>query len=141
MQKWRKENPEKVKAILKRFKEKHPEYQKYFKEKQLEYQKTHRKQLKDKYGLGAGTVSRYGFSLALQVYEKFNRKCSICGDVNDLTIHHLDGNGRNHEEKGLFVNNKLNNLVLICRRCHGSIHGKEGKGIKKSKRKGSDLSE
>ena len=69
--------------------------------------------------------------IGLVVYDKFERKCSQCGGENDLTIHHLDGNGRNNEESGLPVNNELDNLILICRRCHGSIHGKQGGRPKK----------
>jgi predicted HNH restriction endonuclease len=47
------------------------------------------------------------------------------GEVNDLTIHHLDGKGRHNAERGLEVNNSSNNLIVLCRKCHGSIHGKE----------------
>lgn len=90
-----------------------------------EYQRKRIKEKKDKYGLGAGTIGRYGFKLALYIYEKFDRKCVRCGSMNDLTLHHLDGKGRNNAEKGLPVNNKIDNLILICRKCHGSIHGKE----------------
>ena len=79
----------------------------------------------EKYGLGVGTVARFGFKLALEVYDKAERKCQKCGEVNNLTIHHLDNNGRNNEEKGLPVNNDIKNLIVLCRRCHGSIHGKE----------------
>ena len=84
------------------------------------------KEIKDTYGLGAGTIARYGFKLALEVYETAERKCDICGEENDLTIHHKDRNGRNNERKGLLANNNINNLQLLCRKCHGSIHGKQG---------------
>jgi 5-methylcytosine-specific restriction endonuclease McrA len=88
----------------------------------------------EKYGIGLGTLQRYGLKTGLAVYDKFKRKCSRCGEINDLTIHHLDRNGRNNQEKGLPINNEIDNLILICRRCHGSIHGKEGKGIPKKKK-------
>ena len=98
-----------------------------------DYNKIYRDKYKQ-YGLGAGTIWRYGFKLSLEVYERANRKCQKCGEVNDLTIHHLDGNGRNNAENGLSVNNEIDNLILICRRCHGSIHGKEhGKEYRKKK--------
>ena len=32
------------------------------------------------------------------------------------------------------MNNNINNLIVLCRRCHGSIHGKEGQGIKKTRK-------
>lgn len=83
------------------------------------------KKIKDDYGLGSGTIQRYGFRLALKIYEKFDRKCSNCGEENDLTIHHLDNNGRNKLEMGQEQNNSEDNLVIICRRCHGSLHARE----------------
>lgn len=97
-----------------------------------DYNKIYRDRYK-KYGLGAGTVWRYGFKLSLEVYEQANKRCQKCGDVNDLTIHHLDKNGRNNVENGLSPNNNISNLIIICRKCHGSIHGKEhGKKYKES---------
>ena len=92
-----------------------------------EYKKEYYNKIKDKYakyGLGVRTIERYGFKLALRIYDKYNHKCVKCGSKNDLTIHHLDNQGRNYENKGLKPNNTENNLILICRRCHGSIHGK-----------------
>jgi len=101
---------------------------KYQKEHYKKYYNEHYKELKDKYGLGAGTIMRYGFKTALFIYEKFDRKCVKCDSVDDLTIHHLDHKGRNYIEQKLKPNNSLDNLILICRKCHGSIHGKEGGG-------------
>jgi len=108
--------------------EKHPDYKQSPKAGEK-----WRKKIKDHYGLGAGTILRYGFRLALKIYEKYNRKCSKCGSENDLTIHHLDNKGRNYVNKGLKANNDEDNLILICRKCHGRIHGKQGKGIKHKK--------
>lgn len=88
-------------------------------------EKYSRKEIKEKYGLGAGTVGRFGFKLALEVYEKCDRKCIECGEVNDLTIHHLNGKGRNFANKGLKPDNNLNNLIVLCRSCHGRLHGKQ----------------
>ena len=42
-------------------------------------------------------------------------QCQECGDYHDLVIHHKDINP---------VNNDLSNLILLCRSCHGRIHGK-----------------
>jgi 5-methylcytosine-specific restriction endonuclease McrA len=110
----------------------HPEYNKTYKNEYMKkYNPEYHKKIKDKYGLGMGTVKKYGFKKALFVYDKFGRKCVQCGEENDLTIHHLDHKGRNFVNKGLKPNNNTNNLIILCRRCHGSLHGKEGKGIKK----------
>ena len=92
----------------------------------------YQKECKKKYGLGAGTIVRYGLKTALEVYDRAKRKCQKCEEENDLTIHHLDNNGRNNEEKGLPVNNNSKNLIVLCRRCHGSIHGKETMKTKRS---------
>ena len=52
--------------------------------------------------------------------------CVICGMTNDehlelfdreITIHHIDGSGRNTEDK----NNDLDNLETLCLKCHGRI--------------------
>ena len=80
---------------------------------------------KDKYGIGSRTISTFGLKLALEVYDRAKRKCEKCGEENDLTIHHKDGKGRHNQERGLAVNNTSENLIVLCRKCHGSIHGKE----------------
>jgi 5-methylcytosine-specific restriction endonuclease McrA len=129
---WRKKNSDKIKEYLKRQRENHPEYKGRYKGRYKRRYKNIEKEKCDKYGIGLGTLRRYGLKIGLAVYDKFKRKCIECGEINDLTIHHLDGSGRNNENKGLPVNNELNNLILICRSCHGSIHGKQGGRGKKS---------
>ena len=105
----------------------------YCKNCQSEYsyaiQKRHFISIKNNYGLGAGTIQRYGFKLALDVYERAGRKCELCDEVNDLTLHHKDGLGRGFQEKGGTPNNNPENLQVLCRKCHGSIEGRRGKGI------------
>lgn len=81
-----------------------------------------------KYGLSVASIQRYGFTTALTIYRNFSKKCTICGSEYDLTIHHKDGQGRNYLEKRLSMNNDISNLVILCRRCHGSIDGKKNKG-------------
>ncbi len=82
------------------------------------------KNVKSKYGLGYATINRFGLKLALLVYDRAERKCELCGNENDLTIHHIDGKGRHNEEKGLPVNNEISNLQVLCRSCHGGLHSK-----------------
>src|SRR3990172_4380554 len=110
------------------------QYQKKNREKIYKKKKQRRIEIRTQYGLGAVTISRYGFKIALFVYDKADRKCEQCGDENDLTIHHLNGEGRHYQEKGGKPDNDIKNLVVWCRSCHGSFHGKQGKGIKKSKK-------
>ena len=91
-------------------------------------QKEKDKEIKSLYGIGRRTITTFGLKLALEVYDKANRKCKQCKSEYDLTIHHIDGNGRHNQEKGLPVNNDIMNLVVLCRKCHGSIHGKQSLG-------------
>src|SRR3990167_756352 len=81
--------------------------------------------MKSKPSISKATISRFGFDLVIEIYDRFGRQCSICKSKRNLTIHHLDNKGRNYENKGLKPNNSPKNLILICRKCHGSIHGKE----------------
>ena len=73
---------------------------------------------------GKGTLSRNSKSV-LDVIERDGERCKRCGRINDLTIHHLDRNGRNLLERGMKPNHHPNNLIILCRGCHGSLHGKQ----------------
>lgn len=102
-----------------------------YKENQKKYTKPKNskfflKTKKNKYGLGTATIYRFGLKLSLEVYDRAGRKCEECGSENDLTIHHIDGKGRHNQENGLEVNNNKNNLRILCRKCHGRLHGKQG---------------
>lgn len=55
-------------------------------------------------------------------------KCFICGITQeehfrkfgtDLSIHHIDGKGRNTPKE--LKNNDINNLVALCKSCHGKV--------------------
>lgn len=105
---WTNANPEKIKAIKKR------QYEKLI-------------ERFSKFGLGVGTVKRYGFELSEKIYNKFNRKCVNCDSAEDLTFHHIDHKGRNYTNAGLDPNNNEDNLILICRSCHGKLHGRPNK--------------
>ena len=60
---------------------------------------------------------RFG-GLYYVVLDKYKRRCAICGTDTRLVVHHVDGNGRN----STFPNNELENLMVLCRRCHRKIH-------------------
>ena len=62
-----------------------------------------------------------------------NHICAICNRDREvhLMVHHKDGNKRNHHPE---------NLITLCKSCHGTIHGKigllsieEGKKVFKNK--------
>ncbi len=40
-------------------------------------------------------------------------ECAKCGDTFNLSVHHMDCN-RN--------NNRVNNLIALCSKCHRSLH-------------------
>lgn len=48
---------------------------------------------------------RYGFNLS---------KCSICEKKGRMVVHHVDENPKN---------NNLNNLRILCFKCHNQLHG------------------
>ena len=77
--------------------------------------------------------------------ERDNFECQECGLTQEthfalfnrgLSVHHLDetGVGAKIGEK----NNDLDNLITLCMRCHGKLHGAEGgrwnKGRKKTQK-------
>lgn len=72
-----------------------------------------------KNGLETGMKGKYGISKHIHKYlmEKFNSKCSKCGwgEKNPYTgnipleVEHIDGN---------YLNNKEENLDLLCPNCH-----------------------
>jgi 5-methylcytosine-specific restriction endonuclease McrA len=63
------------------------------------------------------------------IFDRDNYKCVNCNMTNNehkakwavsLTINHIDGNGRN----SITPNNNLNNLELLCLKCHGAKDSK-----------------
>lgn len=104
---------------------------KIVRQRNLERQRENDIKIRNTYGIGRRTIATYGLKLALAIYDRGGRQCEICGDCYDLTIHHIDNNGRHNLERGEEVNNSPDNLKVLCRRCHGRIHGKQNKGLKR----------
>lgn len=48
-----------------------------------------------------------------------DNKCYMCGSIKSLVIHHKDGNNGRH---GRTMNNSSENLVILCRKCHPTVH-------------------
>lgn len=80
--------------------------------------------------------SRFGGNRK-EVLERDNYKCVQCGMSNEehldawgreITVDHIDGNGRGSEEK----NNSLDNLQTLCLSCHGKkdIKMREWRSVK-----------
>lgn len=49
------------------------------------------------------------------------KACGIKGTSSSLVVHHIDGKGRGHKRS----NNDLNNLTVLCRKCHAAEHREE----------------
>lgn len=56
------------------------------------------------------------FKLTAIVFQRDNYRCQRCNSVGCLILHHIDGDDRN---------NKLENLLTLCKPCHGRLHGAE----------------
>lgn len=89
-----------------------------------------------KYGVPYQTTLKFGLKKTIAVYKKYNKKCAICNSKMVLCVHHKDGVGfGNYKKLNKPVNNLLENLLLVCQKCHMKIHdnfhnGKYGKLIK-----------
>jgi hypothetical protein len=57
------------------------------------------------------------------VLKRDNFRCTECGSTEKLVVHHIDGNGRGVKKE--LKNNKLDNLITLCRACHARVHGLE----------------
>lgn len=52
----------------------------------------------------------------LQAFEYYGKKCQACGRERNLTVHHAD-------YTNLF-NEKMDELRVLCKRCHSDLHKK-----------------
>lgn len=64
-------------------------------------------------GIHTTILKRFGRDPKI-IFDRDGWKCLICGKKEDLTINHIDGQGRNSK----IPNNDLNNLETLCRSCH-----------------------
>jgi len=95
--------------------------------------KKYRELASKKYRVSISAIAHHSLKVAIAVFDKYNRKCNRCGSTERLAIHHIDGKGRNYTEAKLRPNNNIDNLELLCIRCHGKIHGEmSGRGHKVS---------
>ena len=59
---------------------------------------------------------RYGGNYYL-VCQRDGYKCAICGSIENLCVHHIDGFDERKPE-----NNAENKMILLCRSCHSRVH-------------------
>jgi 5-methylcytosine-specific restriction endonuclease McrA len=63
--------------------------------------------------------TRYGFHwsrIRRAVKRQAEGRCQYCGSEHLVTVHHLDGNTRNHAPE---------NLAVLCEPCHVFVHRTE----------------
>lgn len=61
-----------------------------------------------------------------EVLERDDNKCTECGGTEKLVIHHIDGKG--YKSVGFKnMNNKIENLITLCKTCHDKLH--RGKNV------------
>lgn len=102
----------------------------YWKEKAI----IQRKKFIEKYGVHPEIYRRFGMNPKI-IFKRDGWKCKECGSEKNLSIDHIDGNGRNKTNKGLKANNKKSNLITLCRVCHGRKDGKKNKTTWKNRSK------
>lgn len=62
---------------------------------------------------------RYGGNYYI-CFKRDKCRCAICGDNNELCMHHIDG----YDEKKP-QNNDANKMITLCRKCHSNVHAGE----------------
>jgi len=67
-------------------------------------------------------VRKYYFkwcAWAIKALKRDSFQCRECGSDESIIVHHLDESRKNGVKN---MNNKLDNLKTLCRRCHADIH-------------------
>jgi hypothetical protein len=62
--------------------------------------------------------------IKIEVKKKYNNKCNKCKSTKKLNVHHLT--------YANFGKEKLEDLVLLCEKCHTKVHCNEDNTIKKN---------
>lgn len=109
---YRLKNIEKVK--LKR-KERYHANAEEFKEKSRQWRLKNHERYLNKLNINHD-LKRYGGNKE-KVLERDSYKCTKCGNINDLIIHHIDESGQTETP-----NNSMDNLTTLCRPCHLKLH-------------------
>jgi len=133
-QTYRKENKDKIAQWRKENKDKIAQWRKENKDKIAQWREENKYKCRE-----CMEEKRFGGNRK-KVLLRDNFECVICGISNEehkkkfnrnITIDHIDGNGRNSKKP----NNDMGNLRTLCLSCHGSIDGKRGIGIPRHRKK------
>lgn len=60
--------------------------------------------------------------ISLRIRERDHFTCQICGANNNLMVHHKDWRGKRRGVPTSEWNNKDDNLITLCHKCHNGIH-------------------
>ena len=60
---------------------------------------------------------RYGGNYYV-VFRRDGFKCAMCGSIEQLCVHHIDGYDEHKPES-----NQPNKMIVLCRGCHSKVHG------------------
>ncbi len=129
LKKWRKDNPDKIKAYLKRT---------------VDHRQKHRDDNKEKIRIQSD-IRRYGIAREI-IFNRDNWKCQDCGMGieyhikkwgKSFDIHHKDGNGIYSKKP----NNNPKNLITLCCSCHCARDNKLKPKIKRGEKLIRDESE
>lgn len=80
------------------------------------------KKHKDKYGMHTDYKYKYNGN-GQKALKIDNFSCIKCGNKNDLVVHHFNKNKQD---------NRVENLITLCRQCHSSLHLKQRDAGKQS---------
>lgn len=53
----------------------------------------------------------------LKALKRAGNRCQLCSSTKDLNVHHNTYKNKGHED--------LNDLVVLCRKCHAKFHDKD----------------
>lgn len=112
-------NDPKLYAVLKKAQTKYRKTDKYKKKKKKHDKKYYLKNKNKirKYRQELLERKRFGDTRET-ILKRFNNACVVCGNTEQLVIHHKDHVGRNSDKP----NNDPDNLTVLCRACHMIHH-------------------
>lgn len=106
------DNPEKHREQSRRWRQNNPERAKEIDRNKRKLRKEHYKEMNDKYH----DETRFGGNRE-KALERDGYKCVLCGEVNEVSVHHKDCSGQTDKP-----NHELDNLITLCKSCHTKQH-------------------
>lgn len=99
------------------------------------YGKTHTEESKKKQSIAqlgnrhpswkGGHSYTYNRKFYIPLVKTLKQCCCLCGNIKNLLTHHIDGN---------YEHNELDNISIVCKKCHYKVHKTIAKKLKKEKK-------